>query len=142
MVSTVVGERFTIEVQLRALIARLVAATEGSRELDGEIAATLKLYPEGAFRMLDIADNAYFATGAYERWEAPRYTTSLDAALTLVPSETWRVYAIQEHYVGPPVTWFVGLDRRRCHVRSMMGHAPTAPLALCIAALKAHAEDR
>lgn len=105
------------------LIARLEAATEGSGDLDYEIWDSL-------------------GTGALGLADKPRsikrYTESLDAALTLVPA-IWRIYAIQESHIEGE--WFAGLDRRREHRESMIGKAPTPALALCIAALKARADN-
>ena len=120
---------------LEQLIARLEAASKGSRDLDR------------AIHLVVFADfiKERGMTEEGNGWRDPEfgaiappqdYTTSIDAALTLVPP-IWRVYAIQEQYVDPPNLWFVGLDRRREHRESMIGKAPTPALALCIAALKA-----
>ena len=90
---------------LDGLIAKLEAATEGSLELD-----------------CDIEEIVFSVT----RGNPPRYTTSIDAALTLVPSgERWEVGfcgAAVESSGGP--------------IRSV--HAEPA-IALSIAALKARA---
>ena len=146
---------------LDKLIARLEAASEGSRELDGMIAASLT--PEGfnywrdheigkAGRKIGADARcekepdpsftwAYFADRSVD---APAYTTSLDAAMALVP-EGW---AINLHYFpetgdNPPGKywnaaaniWFVE-DRNRRFRQD--GH--TMPLALCIAALRARVQ--
>lgn len=114
------------------LIERLEKAEAGSRELDAEIAPL---------------DGRVCANVETQLWKKvvdghlfiglPHYTTSLDAALTLVP-QPWRVYAMQqETWPNDAVQrWFAGLDHIP-HTESMMGKARTPALALCIAALKA-----
>ena len=146
------------------LIAALEVATEGSRELDGDIAELLQ--PEG----LKKAQGAHLNTlkrnqvrkgyipgdlGAWERsyptsycWPAPHYTTSIDAALTLVPegwltsmgndlSKTWTVtlrtsdarFATHAGQGGEEIAQIAG--------KSASGIQKATPaLALCIAALK------
>jgi hypothetical protein len=68
---------------LAELIARLEAATEGSRELDAEIEWIAHPFPEvpdqPGWRQLPHGPQQHVLT------VADRYTTSLDAALTLVP---------------------------------------------------------
>jgi hypothetical protein len=106
------------------LIAKLAAASEGSRALDADVAET-----QGWSS--DADDNWIGPGGAIA---SPHYTTSLDAALTLVP----------EGYL-----WLLGntglSDGRGayrgdvyCHPRGgAIGVSNTPTLALCIAALKA-----
>ena len=111
------------------LIARLEAVTEGNRELDKAIGLDVVGFDPNMLptQWPDIGSPP-------SPW--PPYTTSLDAALTLVPA-IWRVYNIKEAYIYPPNKWFACLERRREHRESMIGKAPTPALALCIAALKA-----
>ena len=119
-----------------SLIAKLEAATEGSRELDGIIAREIGAVPKGEDIIHPISpDLGRFGIGAFDAWDAPHYTTSLDAALTLVPPkykwmlENWnctdmpREYGVTLEDDGPddPITT----------------SAPTIALALCIAAIKA-----
>ena len=67
---------------MKSLIAKLEKAPEGSRELDRSIHEWL----------MDPEQVAPFSS----RWDAiPHYTTSLDAARTLVPEE-WMVASISE----------------------------------------------
>ncbi len=110
------------------LIARLNAATEGSHELDAAI---------------------YLAIN--EAWPVanpPRYTTSLDAALTLVPEGMfWNVGNAKLMGAGFQVT--VGEPARGLKIgRKWYAHElhpingpKTAPLAVCIAALRARQAD-
>lgn len=60
------------------LLERLELATEGSRELDAEIARIL-----GCVVIRD--DHGYYIDKALVPENMPHYTTSIDAALTLVP---------------------------------------------------------
>lgn len=95
------------------LIAALESAQEGSLELDDRVHALL----------LDVLPStAKAAREAFGELTVPRYTTSLDAALTLVDGDRWTVYS-------GPARAVVGLHD---------GHNGATPaLALCIAALKA-----
>jgi hypothetical protein len=111
------------------LIARLEAPPEGSRVLDQEIFHALDLCPK-------VSD------GTCCDYRAPDYTTSLDAALTLVPDQA----------ADEAVFWRVGNDgeggnpadfKAEIYVTSLLvgkqfnGTAATPALALAIAALKA-----
>ena len=102
------------------LIAKLEAASEGSRELD-----TLVCEVKGA-----CPDGVRFCPGL-----CPSYTTSLDAALTLVPEGyRYRFWAHHTGVSGASVFPHGGGTLSRAH------DAPTPALALCIAALKARTD--
>lgn len=98
---------------LDELIARLEAASEGSRELDKSIAITV-----GTYQAPDRGD-------PYGSWL--RYTSSLDAALTLVPEFCF--------VKTSPRGATAGCNGHICATTAAT--APTPALALCIAALKA-----
>ena len=104
------------EQRIRDLIAKLEAATEGSHEFDGLIWDTL---------------------GPVKPRSIHRYTSSLDAALTLVPEgcdvdmQTRKRYAMVADWRGRDHGVPLG---------SSIGVA-TLPLALCIAALKARVDQ-
>ena len=104
------------------LIAKLEAATEGSRELDAEIALIIE---PGHWSSLFDALNQ----------QCPYYTLSIDAALTLVPEGgLWSVCDMEEgpfaQVIRPiPGGGFVG--------GLTQGRAATPALALSIAALRA-----
>ena len=111
---------------LAALIAKLEAATEGSRELDFAI----RLVDEEPGTKID---------GRFAEL-VPRYTTSLDAALTLVPADPkggwyWRV-GHSSLYRG-----WAHLNRYHpdnCDTGDeTSANAATPALALCMAALRA-----
>ena len=96
---------------LSALLTALEAATEGSRELDERIA----LYVGWA-----VQPDGQAQAGM------PAYSTSLDAALTLVPdAETVRVWLT----IGAPGAW-ASIDPSVPH------KAATPALAMCCAALR------
>ena len=95
------------------LLAKLESAECGSRELDRSI-------------------EAWRCNGALVQWEFPPYTTSLDAALTLVPEGWWYVIRPDSAILGPPNA----CDDCDSKLKDAFDIA-TAPLALCIAALKA-----
>ncbi len=136
------------------LIAELEAATEESRALDADIHCAItgriqhKLMRAG-FTMEDQGDkakNRHRATSKFifsERGPAPRYTTSLDAAITLVP-EGWGWAAAILDKDAPsavvtnfepqmkPGTFDPNPDKIDCRSKAV-----TPALALCIASLKA-----
>lgn len=78
---------------LTSLIERIEAATEGSRELDGCIFIAVNIPPEKVGR-IDQIDGCvgWWPKGApyVSAIEVPRYSTSIDAALTLLP-EGWSI---------------------------------------------------
>lgn len=127
---------------IAALIERLEQATEGSRELDGDIAETLELQKNKAPRMHGIGGGAAFALSAGHCWIAPRYTTSIDAALTLLPE--WASCELTRSAAGPPTfTRAVLWDWRRSPTGFDPGNEWRAegnrslPMNICIAALRA-----
>lgn len=98
--------------KMNKLIEKLEAATEGSRELDIEMAYGI---PMGVSAEEDCA---------------PHYTTSLDAALTLVPEGAYTKLQIGRNQERT-YAW-VEMEDREAVVCSK-----TPALAICIAALKA-----
>mgnify|MGYP003393035213 CR=1 FL=1 len=115
------------------LIARLEAATEGSRELDAEIGAKF-----GALRYTRNAPNI----SNQPIW--PPYTTSIDAALTLVPEGwtghlMWQSVAPGAKALNMADCWFLRhghpIDAAKEDIRNVIGATPA--IALYIAALKA-----
>lgn len=139
------------------LIARLEAVTEGSRELDANVAAAVGDMNDPLFD-----PRHYISTPVYEPHESwgehyvaatvvvrgeicivavrePKpFTASLDAALTLVPARC-RI-AIEQSIDGG---WFDATIFKFGESDEFIGDTPrgvkTPALALCIAALKAHA---
>ena len=129
------------------LITRLTAATEPSRKLDAEIVALLhdaivKPYPPStdfgpsAKWQFWSRDGAHFL-GNESKWPVPHYTASLDAAMTLVPEDchvnfgTYPKNCTYSFAKPWAQVWREGVFGRN------ESTAPTAALALCIAALRA-----
>lgn len=130
-----------------SLIERLAAAQGPSRELDAEIAYFAIGEPRGnrywQWRGMQPKDAANVTIADYWRARAPKFTESIDAALTLVP-EGWALLRLDQYYDqnNPSMGWGAKL---RCYERpetgliigERLGGNPA--LALCIAALKARA---
>lgn len=119
------------------LIEKLEAATEGSRELDADIAQHVD-WPRirGAKRLPDRPDSSGYFEISADTWQAvPRYTTSLDAALTLVPEGWGCDLGIWPSGNGARLTPGVNI------FHAIYREAQTPALALCIAALKARGEQ-
>ncbi len=108
---------------LKSLIAKLETAKKGSRELDWDITIIIEFPRNGS---------------------APPYTTSLDAALTLVPEgcyETilsWNSMKSEFGYCRMNVRGPFG--KHGWH-EDRIGEGKTPALAICIAALKAREND-
>ena len=116
------------------LITRLEQAAEGSRELDAEIA-------EATGWCFVPAD-----TMSEDKWlppdwnDPPAFSTSLDAALTLVP-EGYSLHRIDQYHDPHHPAWGWGAHLRPFKDREKgmaVGESrSSAALALCIAALRA-----
>ncbi len=125
---------------MKALIAELERAAEGSRELDARIMAVTREMPIDADQWLREWDGridvyqqtkvaAFHTSGAVScYWDPREYSTSLDSALTLVPE-------------GSYIRMTIGRDKKawvwvECAEDQKVAYAIPA-LALCIAALRA-----
>lgn len=106
---------------MRALIAKLEAATEGSRALDDEIARAV-------FGWAWTPEDGTNHIGVYN------WTRSLDAALTLVSEEWFTLDVQQAAHVG--YVWWWTLASMTTE-RTSHGESSAPALSLCIAALKA-----
>src|SRR3569832_1648284 len=121
----------TVGSGLLELAERCEAATRPDRELDW-----------------DIADAMGSNGSIHKRVAAPRYTASLDAAMTLVP-EHGAVERSGWHTIGTPWAGFeIWMYREEngtwLHSSSdpiTEGNAATPALALCAAALRARASQ-
>ena len=120
------------------LIAKLEAAAEGSR--DSDIAIAYAIYPQLTSQempgpLTGSTATQWYLLGTHVRIE--HYTTSIDAALTLVP-EGWEGHVginrcVASLYKAPP-------HRIPTHI-GVGSIASTPALALCIASLKARASS-
>jgi hypothetical protein len=139
-------------IPLEELLVRLERATEPDRELDFQIMGVLN-WPKGGWkvRRLGNANNPWnfewtwsllretTAPHVVSYTDAPRYTSSVDAALMLVLQDKhWRICTM------------TGLTRAIvCDPNAALSlktsptawHGATAAIALCIAALKARITD-
>ena len=128
---------------LSELIAKLEAATEGSWELDELIAgtiagATLERQPEG--RPAWYQGRSWPPGGQIHPW-----TTSLDAALTMVPPG-WFIARLAEcvmpviyrgDQASPTGLWQAAINNRDGAGNEKAANAKSIALALVIAALRA-----
>jgi hypothetical protein len=131
------------KLQIEELIARLEKATGPDRELDAEIHWFLhghKSDAEGlaAYKRLGAAAAVYDELALQSNWRAydrsfvPRFTESIDAALTLVP-EGYSFDVVMQ-------PWRSSTPKCSANVWSGLSFnamAETPAIALCIAALKA-----
>ena len=148
-------------LSLASLIARLEKATGANRELDCRIhALVLDTHPGGG-RYCVVGQPTYydeprhfFSPDPEMDWigydllnVSPHYTSSIDAAMTLVPGgfaiRDWMIWPGQpcqltllETHLKNGERWHGSPDRR------WPAKAATPAIALCIAALKAVAETR
>lgn len=135
------------------LIRTLQSAVGPSRELDLDIALFLRWSPEGFGRDVlagreDALDteNSQLSRQTADEWRIPHFTGSVDAALTLKPEGCeWSVTELSypSSYPSRPFEAVItqhafgyGAPSRRGDTRGK-GHAATAALALCAAALAA-----
>ena len=123
------------------LLARLESATEGDRELDCEIAVAVLdgeiEWKQANYTMEMYPVRRYASTmhiGGIGGDPVERYTTSIDAAMTLMP-EGWWVQYLGQRIKG----WAVRIEAQGISIPSSTAplRAATPALALCIAALRA-----
>ena len=131
-----------IDTPLEALIAKLVVG-EGSRELDAQIHLTRRDLLAGlgftfVAPLLAYAESDGWVVDGKHSSEAPHYTTSIDAALTLVPEGydvDFTIAGLRDKISVSSVDLSRG-SQEDCVARS---NARTPALAICIAALRARA---
>lgn len=129
---------------LKELIAKCERATGGDRELDHWVQASLVCEHFGHYETPD----AWVAAAVEFRWATPRYTTSIDAALALLERVLpgWIVESMSQEAAGTigalkAFGWCVeitdGSHAMNWKAGSPQGRAPTLPLAIILATLKA-----
>ena len=125
------------------LIAALEAADGPSRELDAQIAAATRYFPKdvgsvwrGGFRANSpelgrVECQTTLGTGG-PHYKANAYTSSIDAAMTLVPGGcAWHISSVC------PRDAFATIESGDDRVQDFTGKAYTPAIALVIAALRA-----
>jgi len=131
------------------LITRLSKLGAPDREVDAEIAVLFSGDPdayvvrpnEGA---MFSHKPGWFATGDNKSHKSPEYTTSVDAAIALAERVLpgWTFEHIGQDYIRAsgldndvmPMGWTVEISDGS---QTIQGQAPTLPLAICIALLRA-----
>ena len=132
------------------LIKRIEAATKGSRELDAEVYNTTPENGRVAMRLpmekwRGRFDDGWYVVrsdkGAEDKYpeRLPHYTTSIDAALTLVPEGAWD-WSVHEYLTSSYQNRALAKVGPAVEDRHVHGSGRKPALALCIAALKARAE--
>lgn len=134
---------------MKDLIAKLEKAEAGSRELDAEITEAVYLSNIKTWDGKNVTDwflhddGEFFGCHTADGWQHSsivrilNHTTSIDAALSLVP-EGWRVYCLQDaRHFQRDQGWTCGVDEKFGPNHALVQEARTPALALCIAALKA-----
>lgn len=120
-----------------ALADEIERAAEGSRELDARIALATGWKFEPEYFMIPWTS----PDGKISRSSPPKFTTTLDAALSLVPDERGRPAAMHvqrtRNFNCCAVVWF---DSE--FGRSVRGDAKSLALALCAASLRAIHQGR
>jgi hypothetical protein len=122
---------------IQKLIERLEKASGDSRELDRDIA----IAAGWERKVVSQNEDDYWRKGEFFSWSRedsehpPYFTSSIDAALTLVPQNTpWNVGSI----LLPGATWRAVVGRNQRYI----GKHKRDAIALCIAALRAIAEKK
>jgi len=122
------------------LIQRLQDASEGSRELDAMIADAIKWWPNGYTRIdflgRDRRWNDKKKNESPDHVDCPSFTTSIDAAMTLVPEG----FILRRYDASRFVPHTCEVSVSYAH-GGFIGHSDHSfALALCIAALRAKDE--
>ncbi len=139
-----------VERDLGKLVERLEAASEGSSELDWWI--FLLATERGQFEFATPPENLKLPwprwiennpIKIWDQWEPRAYSRSLDAALTLI-GDRWTDYSIEvcrAKFATPDPTpccaWIADGDLNNPRTKQIAANAATAPLAVCLVALKA-----
>jgi hypothetical protein len=117
-------------LQMDALIARLEKTKRPTRKLDVEIGCLVRDFNPAELGIDEIGVPGSGWTPDPDEW--PLYTSSIDAALALIPPWSWRVGNL------PSGRGFADLGTQSS-LQCVEGATPA--LALCIAALKARRSE-
>lgn len=116
-----------------SLIKRLEALTGPSREVDAEIATAIG-WKSVPWEFSGKRGLTWYAPDLEVHYECPHFTGSIDAALTLMPATLKNTVLLQ---TSSPAKAGFGRDGKKF----TYFEGVTAPIALCIAALKAREVD-
>ena len=109
---------------LTSLIERIEAATGPDQELDRLVHYHLAVVKSDRF-----TEQSWIDLAKKQNWNAPHYSTSIDAALTLLPDGyDWIIGNVNGHYGGTPYA---------CVGSTEQHYAATPALALVAAILRA-----
>jgi hypothetical protein len=132
--------------QLTALRDRVAAATGPDRDIDGLIAGVFGFVPVACIDGPDPCGDPATWVGVGGKWFAPKFLTSIDAALELAEEllPGWETCnASQGRILGKSGTlwywelWSPGNEADEGHSGIFGASAPTAPLAIILAVLEA-----
>lgn len=117
--------------KLKDLIARLEAADGPDREIDAAISYSLLADPS---KCMFPDQKRWVAAAVEQRWNVPRFTASLDAALTLMPKGAlWSIVSMETVLCriipARPGGGYLGASE-------IVAHAWEPELATCAAALR------
>lgn len=115
------------------LIERLQAAQGPDRELDAEIYELIGIDEQHCKSWCRQDGRTDLTRAMFIRAWAPDLTASIDEAMTLVPEDSH--FDISTHYSIANVYYYP--DAAHGEGERYMGEASTAPIAICIAALRA-----
>ena len=121
------------------LIQRLEKAEGPDRELDAQIYASIGAVASEVVDPIIGTEIVWIFNGSIGH--PPKFSASLDAAVGLVP-EGWVLDHLGDDAAGTPAYMrFMGAQATVSNGKQFgEGMAPTRPIALCIAALKARAQ--
>lgn len=114
------------------LIARLTAATDGTREMSDDFARVMGWKRESVNDIITGWEPVWKSPSGRTRATTPDFTRSVDAALSAIPTGWFTNNA----YENPLWNWVLCSGRLYSE-----GVAATPALALCVAVLRAMASD-
>jgi hypothetical protein len=131
---------------MKDLIEKLKAATDGSRELDVAVwnavnpdCPNVAVLEHGSVQLRDrklqekkVAGFSIVTWTGSDDWAVPSYTTSMDAAMKLLPERYLKSLTRTDGM--NPDQWFVVIQRKSTYATAQ---AATPELAICAVALEA-----
>lgn len=139
-------EKEILELSRKELIEALEKAEGPGIALDAEIYCATHGHCErdGGAVILRCSETGHKKT----KFAPPAYTSSIDAALTLVPDgwllqiSDWEDERLRARGPWQAILTRYGERDKMASFKTRCNHAPTPAIALCIAALKAHGDGK